>query len=96
MTCRLLNVLLLLSLAACGQPSTVSLPAGKTDGPPVTSLSREALLAAYQDCTRYGQIEDRRVRYTAPYCASVQIAELSAGYTAPGTARVDPALNRLH
>lgn len=96
MTYRLLTCVLLMSLTACGKPSTVSLPVGKTDGPAVRSLSSQQLLAVYQDCTRYGQIDDRRVRYTAQYCASVQSAELSSGYTAPGTARVDPTLNRLH
>jgi hypothetical protein len=63
-TYRLLNALALLSLAACGQPSAVSTPAGKTDGPPVASLSHEQLMAAYHECTQYGPIDDPKVKYT--------------------------------
>ena len=96
MTYRLLNALALLSLAACGQPSAVSTPAGKTDGPPVDSLSHEQLMAAYHECTQYGPIDDPKVKYTAPYCAAVQSAQLSSGYTAPGSAKVDPNLNPMH
>ncbi len=96
MTYRVLNGLMILSLTACGQPPAVSTPAGKADGPPVSSLSHEALLAAYHECTQYGQIDDAKVKYTVPYCASVQSAQLSSGYTARGTATVDPKLNAMH
>jgi len=88
--------LMILSLTACGQSSVVSTPAGKADGPPVSSLSHEQLLAAYHECTQYGQIDSQQVKYSVPYCAAVQSAELSSGYTAPGTGKVDPKLNALH
>ena len=96
MTYRLLNVLVFLSLVACRQPSAVSTPADKTNGPPVGSLSHEQLMAAYHECTQYGQIDDPKVKYTAQYCAAVQSAQLSSGYTAPGSAKVDPQLNPMH
>ena len=53
-------------------------------------------MAAYHECTQYGPIDDPRVKYTAPYCAAVQSAQLSSGYTAPGSAKADPNLNPMH
>jgi hypothetical protein len=53
-------------------------------------------MAAYHECTQYGPIDDPKVKYTAPYCAAVQSAQLSSGYTAPGSAKVDPNLNPMH
>ncbi len=85
-----------LALGACGEPAVVSTPSGKIEGPLVSSLSHEDLMAAYHECTQYGQIDDPKVKYTVPYCASVQSAQLSSGYTAPGSATVDPKLNAMH
>jgi len=84
-----------LPLTGCGK-SLGSAPSGKADGPPIETLSGSQLLAAYQDCTRYGQIEDRRVKYTVPYCAAVQSAQLSIGYSDKASAPVDPQLNPMH
>ncbi len=53
-------------------------------------------MAAYHECTQYGPIDDPKVKYTAPYCAAVQSAQLSSGYTAPGSAKADPNLNPMH
>ncbi len=91
----LFSLLVALPLTGCGK-SAGSVPTGKADGPPIETLSGSQLLAAYQDCTRYGQIEDPRVKYTAPYCAAVQSAQLSNGYSDKGTASVDPKLNPMH
>jgi hypothetical protein len=91
-----MTVLGVLSLAACGQQPAVSTPAGKSAGPAVSSLSHEQLLAIYHECTQYGPIDDPKVPYTPAYCAAVQSAQLSAGYTAPASAKVDPKINALH
>jgi hypothetical protein len=85
-------------LCACergSQPAIVETP-GKVDGPNVKTLSHDQLMDAYHDCTQYGAIDDPKVKYTVRYCAAVQSAHLSEGYTAPGTAKVDPTLNKMH
>ena len=82
-------------LVACGG-GPGGAPVGKIEGPPVNSLSHEQLMAMYQECTKFGQIDDPKVKYTMRYCASVQTAQLTQGYTAPGTATVDPAITKMH
>jgi hypothetical protein len=53
-------------------------------------------MAAYHECTQYGPIDDPKVKYTVSYCAAIQSARLSEGYTSFSTAKVDPTLNKMH
>jgi hypothetical protein len=85
-----------LGLAACGRDTAAVSAGGKSEGPPVNTLSHEQLMAAYRECTEYGPIDDPKVKYTVQYCAAIQAGHLSEGYTAPGTAKVDPTLNKMH
>jgi hypothetical protein len=85
-----------LGLAACGRDTAAVSAGGKSEGPPVNTLSHDQLMAAYRECTQYGPIDDPKVKYTARYCAAIQAGQLSEGYTAPGTAKVDPTLNKMH
>jgi hypothetical protein len=66
------------------------------EGPDIKSLSHDQLISTYKECTQYGQIDDPRVKYTVPYCAAIQVAQLSEGYTAPGTGKVDPDITKMH
>jgi hypothetical protein len=85
-----------LGLAGCGRDAATVSEGGKSEGPPVSTLSHDQLMGAYHDCTQYGPIDDPRVKYTVRYCAAIQSAHVSEGYTAPGTAKVDPTLNKMH
>ena len=85
-----------LLLSACGAPNSEVPAIGKAEGPDIKSLSHEQVIALYQECTRYGRIDDPKVKYTVPYCAAIQSAQLSAGYAAPGTATVDPTITKMH
>jgi hypothetical protein len=85
-----------LALAGCGRNAANVSVAGKLEGPPVSTLSHDQLMDAYHECTQYGRIDDPKVKYTVRYCAAIQSAHLSEGYTAPGTAKVDPTLNKMH
>src|SRR5450631_1852407 len=85
-----------LLLSACGARDSNVTAAGKVEGPDIKSLSHDQVIALYQECTRYGRIDDPKVKYTVPYCAAIQSAQLSAGYSAPGTAKVDPTITPMH
>lgn len=85
-----------LGLSGCNRDAGHITQSEKIEGPPTTTLSHDQLMAAYHECTQFGAIEDPKVKYTARYCAAIQVAHLSEGYTAPGTAKVDPTLNKLH
>lgn len=85
-----------LGLAGCGHDAANVSQGGKLEGPAVSTLSHDQLMAAYHECTHYGPIDDPKVKYTVRYCAAIQSAHLSEGYTAPGTAKVDPTLNKMH
>jgi hypothetical protein len=85
-----------LGLAGCGRDAANVSEGGKLEGPPVSTLLHDQLMAAYRECTQYGPIDDPKVKYTVRYCAAIQSAHLSEGYTAPGTAKVDPTLNKMH
>jgi hypothetical protein len=89
-------VLAALGLAACGRDTANVTLSGKEAGPAVSTMSHDQLMAAYHECTQYGPIDDRKVKYTVRYCAAIQSAHLSEGYTAPGAAKVDPTLNKMH
>jgi hypothetical protein len=88
--------ILALGLAGCGRDAVNVSEGGKREGPPVSTLSHGQLMDAYHDCTQYGAIDDPNVKYTVRYCAAIQSAHLSEGYSAPGTAKVDPTLNKMH
>ena len=83
-------------LTACGRDTATVSAVKKSEGPPVNTLPHEDLMAAYRECTKYGVIDDPKVKYTARYCAAVQAGHLAEGYTAPSTAKVDPTLNKMH
>jgi hypothetical protein len=85
-----------LGMAGCGRDVANVNEGGKLEGPPVGTLAHDQLMAAYHECTEYGPINDPKVKYTVRYCAAIQIARLSEGYTASGTAKVDPTLNKMH
>lgn len=85
-----------LTLVGCGSDTTTSAQGGKSEGPSVNTLSHDQLMAAYHECTQYGRIDDAQVKYSVGYCAAIQSAHLSEGYTSSGTAKVDPTLNRMH
>jgi len=93
-----LVLILIAGLCGCerGSEPVILESANKVDGPNPKMLSHDQLMDAYHDCTQYGAIDDPKVKYTVRYCASVQSAHLSEGYTAPGTAKVDPTLNKMH
>jgi hypothetical protein len=69
-----------LILAGCGHQAPP--PAGdRLEGPPVESLSHEQLMATYAECTRYGKMDDPRVKYTQRYCSAVNSAQEIEGYS---------------
>jgi len=92
----LLVAIAVLNVAGCGSNNASVTQTGKMEGPPVNTLSHDQLMATYQECTRYGHIDDPKVKYTVQYCAAIQSAHLSEGYTNPSTAKVDPTLNKMH
>jgi hypothetical protein len=81
------------ALAACNPQAPV--PA-KVDGPPVDGLTHDQLMAALQECDRYGAHDDPRVRYSERYCAAVTSAHAMEGFTTKSTAKVDQTAPRLH
>ncbi len=93
---QLVLAIALLNMTGCGG-STVSVTSTeKSEGPPVNSLSHDQLMVTHRECTQYGQIDDPKVKYTVRYCAAIQSAHLSEGYTNPSTTKVDPTLNKIH
>jgi hypothetical protein len=85
-----------LNLEGCGSDTAGVASGGKSEGPAVGTLSHDQLMAAYYECTQYGRIDDAKVKYTVGYCAAIQSAHLSEGYTSSSTAKVDPTLNKMH
>jgi hypothetical protein len=85
-----------LAVAGCGGATTGAAQKEKSEGPGVNTLSHDQLIAIYQECTQYGQIDDPGVPYTPRYCASIQSAHLSEGDAAVGKPKVDPTLNKMH
>lgn len=85
-----------LALAACGRGQSVSSPPGKVFGPDPRSLNHDQLMAIFHECHEFGQIDDPRVKYSMQYCANVESAHASEGWTTPSTATVDPTLNKVH
>lgn len=83
-------------LFSCGRSGPDTALRFKMEGPDIKSLSHDELIATYKECTRYGPIDDPRVKYAVRYCAAIQSAQLSEGYTAPGTEKVDPSITRMH
>jgi hypothetical protein len=93
---KIIVFLCLESLAGCGREAAVGTPAGKVAGPPIQSLNHDQLMAIFQECHQFGQVDDVRVKYTIPYCVSVDTAQSAEGWTAPNAAKVDPNVNKLH
>jgi hypothetical protein len=85
-----------LGLVGCGRNTAAVSDGGKSDGPQVSTLSHDQLMAAYHECIQYGSIDDPKVKYSVRYCAAIQSAHLSEAYTSPGTAKVDPTLTKMH
>jgi hypothetical protein len=83
-------------LAGCGREPAVGTPVGKVSGPPIQSLNHDQLMAIFHECHQFGQVDDARVKYTIPYCVSVDTAQSAEGWTTPKSAKVDPTLNKLH
>jgi hypothetical protein len=84
------------NLVGCDS-DTAGLASGrKSEGPTISTLSHDQLMVAYHECTQYGPIDDPKVKYTVSYCAAIQSARLSEGYTSFSTAKVDPTLNKMH
>jgi hypothetical protein len=83
-------------LSSCGRNAPNTTVNSKMEGPDIKSLSHDQLISIYKECTQYGRIDDPRVKYTVSYCAAIQGAQLSAGYTAPGTTKVDPEITKMH
>lgn len=89
-------VITAVNLVGCGGDTAGLASGGKSEGPKISTLSHDQLLAAYHECTQYGRIDDAKVKYTVTYCAAIQSAHLSEGYTSSSTAKVDPTLNKMH
>ena len=85
-----------LALTGCSRSSPPASATDKVVGPDPRSLSHEQLMAIFHECHAFGQIDDSRVKYSMPYCASVETAHASEGWTTPSSAAVDPKLNGLH
>ena len=85
-----------LAVAGCGSATNRNSSKGEKRGTPVNTLSHDQLMAIYQECTQYGQIDDPGVRYTPRYCASIQSAHLSEGYAVAVKPKVDSTLNKMH
>ena len=84
------------ALAGCSKDPGSAGSAEKAVGPDVHSLNHDQLMAIYTECHAFGPIDDPRVRYPIPYCASVDSARSSEGWASPSTAPVDPKLIQLH
>jgi hypothetical protein len=83
-------------MSSCGRNAPNTTDNAKIEGPDIKSLSHDQLISIYKECTQYGRIDDPRVKYTVSYCAAIQGAQLSEGYTAPGTTKVDPEITKMH
>ncbi len=86
----------ILALLGCSRSPTDGAAAQKISGPPIRSLNHDQLMATYRECHQFGSVDDSRVKYTIPYCASVDTAQSAEGWVTPNTAKVDPKLNKLH
>lgn len=95
---KLLGIVLIsgLAISGCNRGSTAASTTAKQSGPDVHSLKHGELMAIYHDCHEFGPLDDPRVKYTIPYCVSVDSAQASEGWISPNTATVDPKLNKLH
>jgi hypothetical protein len=89
-------LLCLVTLVGCGREPVVGAPVGKVSGPPIQSLNHDQLVAIFHECHQFGQLDDARVKYTIPYCVSVDTAQSAEGWTTPNAAKVDPNVNKLH
>jgi hypothetical protein len=87
---------LAIAVSACGRGPSASNPAEKALGPNPHSLDHDQLIAIVQECHAFGQIDDPRGKYSIEYCASVDSAHASEGWSTPSTATVDPKRNGLH
>lgn len=83
-------------LSGCSKSPDSAGSAEKVVGPDVRSLNHDQLMAIYTECHTFGPIDDPRVKYSIPYCATVDSARSSEGWATPSTAPVDPTLNKLH
>lgn len=92
----LIVAIAVIHVTGCGGSTSSGTSTGKIEGPPVNTLSHDQLMATLHECMQYGQIDDSKVKYTVQYCAAIQSAHLSEGYTNPSTAKVDPTLNKMH
>jgi len=59
-------------------------------------MSHEQLMATYAECTRYGKMDDPRVKYTPRYCSAVNSAQEMEGYSAHSKRAVNPDPVKLH
>lgn len=94
--CSWMLALFTLALSGCGRGGTSTESPDKAVGPDPRTLTHDQLLAIFQECHAYGPIDDPRVKYSMAYCASVETAHASEGWTTPSTAPVDQKLNALH